>query len=77
MLIPPPGPAYTLAPGIGPLGPDQEGALLRCLAALSGRVAGVLVTSVRTTGGHHVVEMATAVGPLLVLERAPDPVASP
>lgn len=69
MLIPPPIPAYTLSPDIGPLSADQERALERCLASLCGRVAGVLVTAIRTTDLHQVVELATAAGPLLVLER--------
>jgi hypothetical protein len=75
MLIPVPLPAYTLAPDIGPLTPEQESVLHRCLVSLTGRLPGVIVTGVRTTEDHQVLEMATAEGPLLVLERATAPVA--
>ena len=39
MLVPAPLPAYTLAPGVGPLDDGQRAALEGCLAALTGRVS--------------------------------------
>jgi hypothetical protein len=69
LLVPPPHPSYTLAPGLPPLGPGQQAALQACLAALTGRVGGVLVTAAGTNATHHVIELMTASGTLLVLER--------
>ncbi len=68
--MPPPTPSYTLAPGVGPLTLGQQSTLDACLLALTGRVGGVLVTSALTTATHHVIELATAAGTLLALERA-------
>jgi hypothetical protein len=70
VLVPPPAPSYTLAPDIGPLTPGQEATLDACLAALTGRVGGVVVTSAVTTATHHVVELVTPAGTLIALERA-------
>lgn len=72
MLVPAPRPAYTLAPGVGPLDPGQQEALEACLAALTGRVSGVVVTAAGTTLSHHVIELMTPAGALLVLERVHD-----
>ena len=69
MLIPPPPPAYTLAPGMEPLRPGQQEALDACLSGLTGRHTGVLVTAAGTTLSHHVIELMTPAGALLVLER--------
>ncbi len=69
MLVPAPLPAYTLAPGVGPLDAGQQDALDGCLAALIGRVSGVVVTAAGTTLTHHVIELMTSAGALLVLER--------
>jgi hypothetical protein len=69
LLVPPPLPAYTLAPGLAPLEPGQQAALEACLAALTGRVAGVVVTAAGTTLTHHVIELVTSAGTLLALER--------
>lgn len=69
MLVPAPLPAYTLAPGIGPLDAGQQIALEACLAALTGRVTGVVVTAAGTTLTHHVIELMTPAGAMLVLER--------
>ena len=69
MLVPAPPPAYTLAPGVGPLEPGQQIALEACLTALTGRIAGVVVTAAGTTSSHHVIELLTPAGALLVLER--------
>ncbi|MGD9573365.1 MAG: hypothetical protein AB7V62_15910 [Thermoleophilia bacterium] len=69
MLVPAPLPAYTLAPGVGPLDAGQQVALDGCLAALTGRVTGVVVTAAGTTITHHVIELMTPAGTLLVLER--------
>ena len=70
MLVPAPPPAYTLAPGVGPLEPGQQRALEACLAALTGRMTGVVVTAAGTTLSHHVLELLTPAGAMLVLERA-------
>jgi hypothetical protein len=69
VLVPAPPPAYTLAPGVGPLEPGQQVALEACLGALTGRLAGVVVTAAGTTLSHHVIELLTPAGALLVLER--------
>ena len=70
VIVPPPTPPYTLAPGVGPLTLGQQSTLDACLVALTGRVGGVLVTSSCTTETHHAIELATSVGTLLALERA-------
>lgn len=76
MLVPAPLPAYTLAPGVGPLDDGQTEALNACLAALTGRVTGVVVTAAGTTLSHHVIELMTPAGALLVLERVRDETAA-
>jgi hypothetical protein len=72
VLVPPPLPAYTLAPGLRPLGPGQQRALESCLTALTGRLQGVVVTAAGTTLSHHVLELMTPAGTLMVLERVED-----
>ena len=72
MLIPPPLPTYTLAPDIDDLGAGQQHALEAALGGLIGRVHGVVVTAVGTTLSHHVIELMTSAGTLLVLERVAD-----
>ncbi|HET6690694.1 MAG TPA: hypothetical protein VFG74_07510 [Miltoncostaeaceae bacterium] len=72
MLIPPPLPTYTLAPGLPPLGAGQQHALEAALGGLTGRLHGVVVTAVGTTLSHHVIELMTSAGTLLVLERVED-----
>jgi hypothetical protein len=52
-----------------PLRPGQQEALDACLSALTGRLAGVVVTAAGTTLSHHVIELMTPAGALLVLER--------
>jgi hypothetical protein len=69
VLIPPPLPTYTLAPGLPALGAGQQHALEAALGGLTGRVHGVVVTAVGTTLSHHVIELMTSAGTLLVLER--------
>lgn len=76
MLVPPPSPAFTLSPDIEELTPGQEHLLEETLASLSGRVGGVIVTAARQTSTHEVLELETALGPLMVLERIA-PVALP
>jgi hypothetical protein len=76
VLVPAPLPAYTLAPGVGPLEPGQQVALEACLAALTGRLTGVVVTAAGTTLSHHVIELLTPAGSLLVLERVDSEVAA-
>jgi hypothetical protein len=70
VIVPPPAPSYTLAPDVGPLTTGQQATLDACLAALTGRVAGVVVASARTTATHHVVELVTPAGTMIALERA-------
>ena len=77
MLVPPPAPSYTLAPDVGPLTRGQQATLDACLSALTGRVAGVVVTSASTTATHHVVELMTPAGTLIALERAAPPGPAP
>jgi hypothetical protein len=69
VIVPPPPPAYTLAPDVRPLEPGQQAALDACLSAITGQLNGVLVTAAETTRSHHVIELLTPVGTLLVLER--------
>ena len=77
MLVPAPPPSYTLAPDVRPLEPGEQAALEGCLRALTGRVTGVLVTAVGTTLSHHVLELSTPAGSLLVLERVAAPAEAP
>lgn len=72
MLIPPPLPTYTLAPGLPDLRTGQQHALEAALGGLTGRLHGVVVTAVGTTLSHHVIELMTSAGTLLVLERVAD-----
>ncbi len=72
VLIPPPLPTYTLAPGLPDLGAGQQSALEAALGGLIGRFQGVVVTAVGTTLSHHVIELMTSAGTLLVLERVED-----
>jgi hypothetical protein len=69
VLVPPPLPAYTLAPDLPALRPGEQRALEACLSALTGRLSGVVVTAAGTTLSHHVIELATPAGTLLVMER--------
>lgn len=69
MIIPAPPPAYTLSPHLPPLDPGQQAVLDACLDALTGRLSGVVVTAAGTTETHHVIQLATHIGPLLVVER--------
>jgi len=71
VLVPPPLPAYTLAPDVGELTPAQRRALECCLRSLSGRVPGVMVTGAGRTTTHEVLELDTALGRVIVLERLP------
>jgi hypothetical protein len=73
VIVPPPAPSYTLAPDVEPLSPGQQATLNACLGALTGRVAGVVVTSAITTATHHVVELMTPAGNLIAMERAAPP----
>jgi hypothetical protein len=82
VIVPPPAPSYTLAPDLGPLSPGQRLALEACLTALTGRLAGVLVTAAVSTETHHVIELITPAGSLIALERigaaeGVDPIGSP
>jgi hypothetical protein len=69
VLVPPPLPSYTLSPDLEPLRGGQQRALEAALGGLMGRVHGVVVTAVGTTLSHHVIELMTSSGTLLVLER--------
>ncbi len=69
MIVPPPAPSYTLAPDLDPLCPRQQAALDACLCALTGRLGGVVVTSAAMSETHLVIELMTAAGTLLMLER--------
>ena len=72
MLVPPPHPSYTLSPDLAPHRNGQQRALEAALGGLMGRVHGVVVTAVGTTLSHHVIELMTSAGTLLVLERVDD-----
>jgi hypothetical protein len=69
VLIPPPLPTYTLAPGLPPLGAGQQHALEAALGGLTGRLHGVVVTAVGTTLSHHVIAITAMAGSVLVLAR--------
>jgi hypothetical protein len=69
VIVPPPAPSYTLAPDVDPLCPRQQAVLEACLAGLTGRISGVVVTAAVTTETHLVIELMTPAGTLLVLER--------
>jgi hypothetical protein len=68
VLIPPPLPNFTLSPSMPELTDDEMAAVERCLAGLAGQVPGVLVTAVRDRGRHRVIELQTALGPVIVSE---------
>ena len=69
MIVPPPQPVYTLAPDMDEIEGDQRALLDRCLSSLTGLADGLIVTRIGRTHDHHVVEIETAHGPLLLLER--------
>jgi hypothetical protein len=69
VLVPAPPPTYTLSPHLTTLTPAQQAVLDACLDALTGRLSGVVVTAAGTTATHHVIQLATHAGPLLVTER--------
>lgn len=73
MLIPPPLPSYTLSPALPELSEEDLAAVDRCLAGFAGQIPGVLVTAVRTRGLHRIIELETAVGPIIVSERTEVP----
>jgi hypothetical protein len=72
VLVPPPAPAITLSPELEDVDPDTYAVIERCVAALTGHVGGVLVTGIGCTGRHVVVEVATAVGSVLLMELMDD-----
>lgn len=72
VLVPIPLPTYTLAPDLAPLEGGEQRALEAALGGLTGRLHGVVVTAVGTTLSHHVIELMTSAGTLLVLERVAD-----
>lgn len=76
VIVPPPHPTYTLSPDVAPLTADQQEALEACLAGFTGRLSGVVVTAAATTLSHHMIELATPAGTLLVMERVIPPRAS-
>ena len=69
MLIPAPPPTYTLSPHLASLTPAQQAVLDACLDTLTGRLSGVVVTAAGTTATHHIIQLATHAGPMLVTER--------
>ncbi|MDH3226429.1 MAG: hypothetical protein OEM67_04990 [Thermoleophilia bacterium] len=69
MTLSQPEPTYTLAPEVENLDPEQRRALDAVTGYLSGRVGGAIVVRVVTTEQHHVFELETSLGPVLVLER--------
>ena len=69
MIVPPPAPVFTLVPGVPDLTPAQSRMLDSCLDALSGKVAGVMVTRAARVGDVEVLELETALGPVIALER--------
>ena len=69
VLVPPPRPAYTLSPDVAALTTGQQAALEACLSGFTGRLTGVVVTAAATTLSHHMIELATPAGSLLIMER--------
>ena len=69
MIVPPPPPAYTLSPDVPDLTAGQQAALEACLSGFTGRLSGVVVTAAGTTLNHHMIELATTAGSLLIMER--------
>jgi hypothetical protein len=68
LIIPPPPPAYTLSPALDDLDEDSLAVIERCVAALTGQVGAVVVVGVGATDQHVVIEVATAVGTVLLME---------
>ena len=69
VLIPPPAPLFTLSPALTELPAEDLASVERCVASLSGKLAGVIVTDVRIRGRHRVVVLETALGPMVISER--------
>jgi hypothetical protein len=69
VIVPAPPPTYTLSPHLAPFDPALQAVLDACLDAFTGRLSGVVVTAAGTTATHHVIQLATQAGPLLVTER--------
>jgi hypothetical protein len=69
MTLSQPEPIYTLSPEIDELDPEQHRALDAVTGYLAGRVGGAIVVRVVTTEEHHVFELETSLGPVLILER--------
>jgi hypothetical protein len=68
MLVPPPTPLYTLAPSIEDLEQATHDLIERCVASLTGHLGSVIVTAVRVTSRHRIVELITTDGPVSVME---------
>ena len=68
MIVPPPPPAYTLSPALEDIDDDTIAVIERCVAALTGQVGAVVVIGVGATEQHVVIELATAVGPVFLME---------
>jgi hypothetical protein len=75
VLIPAPSPTYALAPGLPALSANERRMVGRVVESLTGEVTSALVTSVRRTDRHLVVELLTPDGPVVVLERMRPPTA--
>ncbi len=69
VLIPPPPPMFTLSPALMELPAEELAGVERCVASLSGKLAGVIVTDVRIRGRHRVVVLETSLGPMVISER--------
>jgi hypothetical protein len=78
VIVPPPAPAITLSPELEDVDPETYEVIARCVSALTGQVAGVIVTGIGCTDHHVVVEVSTALGGILLMELMDDrPLALP
>lgn len=68
MLVPPPSPLYTFAPSIDDLEASARALVERCVASLTGDLGSVIVTAVRVTARHRIVELITTNGQVSVME---------
>ena len=69
VIIPLPLPRYSLAPDVPSLETAPRAAVERCLRSVVGLAGAALVMDVTTTAEHHVIDLQTEAGRLLLLER--------
>lgn len=67
MSQPPAIPSYALSPHHPPLTRDQERALADAIGERHDAVQSVVVTTACSTNSHHLIEITTTDGPILII----------